>query len=114
MPAAELSAGAAQQRKESAPEVVPADTAFLVFRNASTGEIVMTHDVNAPITVNRPPTFDDVYGMMHIVLKDIVANQTATLAARANFQMNQQMAQSLAAMGGQDGLSQVLKDLQRK
>ena len=117
MPAAELGAAAAQQRTAPpapAPEVVEADTAFLVFRKADTGEIVMTHDINAPITVNRPPTFDDVYGMMQIVIKDIVANQTATLAARANFEMNQQVARQLQMMGGQDGLNAVLKDLQRK
>lgn len=118
MVAADLSAAAARTRtappeEDKAPEVVPAECAILVFRKP-TGEIVFTHDINTPIQVSRPVTFDDVYGMLHVVLKDIEVNQAAGLSAQANAMMSNMARQAGAGVPGGPDLDQILKNLNRE
>ena len=103
MPAVDLSAAAARARstqpappaEDAEPEIVPAETAFLVYRNGETGQIVMTHDINLPLLVKRSPNHDDVYMMMNVILKDMAAAQTAALTVQNILIKQQQMAQQM-------------------
>lgn len=107
MPAADLSnsvsrarriaesAAAAKAKEETAPEVIPVDTAFLCYRRQDTGQIVMTHDINTPIQVHRSPNHDDVYMMMQVILKDMTAAQIAALASEGVMLRQQAMVQSM-------------------
>lgn len=104
MPAVDLSGAAARDRanqngkpkEESAePEIIPVDTAFLVYRRADNGQIVMTHDINTAVQPARSPNHDDVYMMMQVILKDMLAAQIAALSVQGNLQAQQQMAQQM-------------------
>src|ERR1700691_3285950 len=86
---------AAAEAETAEPEIIPAETAFLVYRNGETGQIVMTHDINAPLLVRRSPNHDDVYMMMQIILKDMLAAQIASLSVQGNIQAQQQIAQQM-------------------
>ncbi len=112
MPAVDLSAAAARARSEPAedaePEVIPAETAFLVYRNGETGQIVMTHDINAPLLVKRTPNHDDVYMMMNVILKDMAAAQTAALTVQNILQVQQQMASQMMSPEEQTALAAMM------
>jgi hypothetical protein len=116
MPAVDLSDSAARVRaaaekakaEDAEPEVIPAETAFLVYRRGDTGQIVMTHDINAPLLVNRSPNHDDVYMMMQVILKDMLANQIATLSVQGNIQAQQQIAQQMMSPGEQEALKAMM------
>jgi siroheme synthase len=105
MPAADLSQSVARARTQAEaaaaaeenaePEIIPAETAFLVYRNSETGQIVMTHDINAPLQCVRTPNHDDVYMMMNVILKDMAASQTAALTVQGLMQAQQQIAQQM-------------------
>jgi hypothetical protein len=101
MPAVDLSASAASARKAqeaatAAPaEPIPCDTAFIVYKRRDTGQIVITHDINVPIIVERGPTRDEVYGYLHVILKNLLAEQTAGMAAQAGLQLNSFVAQQM-------------------
>ena len=85
----------AKPEADKEPEVIPADTAFLCYRRIDNGQIVMTHDINAPIQVRRTPNHDDVYMMMQVIIKDMQAAQIAALTVQGNLQAQQQMAQQM-------------------
>ena len=115
MPAVDLSAAAARARtqqpadnKPDEPEVIPADTAFLVYRNGETGQIVMTHDINAPLLVKRSPNHDDVYMMMNVILKDMAAAQTAALTVQNILAMQQQVAQQMMSPAEQAAMQAMM------
>ena len=84
-----------QKDKPKSDEPLAVDTAFLVYRRIDNGQIVMTHDINTPIKVHRSPNHDDVYMMMSVILKDMMAAQTAALTVQGNMNAQQQMAQQL-------------------
>lgn len=86
---------AAQPAEDAEPEIIPTDTAFLVYRRGDTGQIVMTHDINALLQVARTPNHDDVYMMMNVILKDMAAAQTAALTVQNMLQAQQAMAQQM-------------------
>jgi hypothetical protein len=115
MPAVELGqsaararAAAAQPAEDAEPEIIPAETAFLVYRNAETGQIVMTHDINATLQVRRTPNHDDVYMMMQIILKDMLAAQIAALSVQGNISAQQQIAQQMMSPDEQAALQAML------
>ena len=116
MPAADLSQSQARRRavedeaakKMAEPEIIPADTAFLVYRRADTGQIVMTHDINAALQVNRSPNHDDVYMMMQVIIKDMMAAQIAALSVQGNLQAQQQMAQQMMSPQEQQALASMV------
>jgi hypothetical protein len=115
LPAVDLSAAAARARTQAPPpaepaepEVIPAETAFLVYRNGETGQIVMTHDINAPLLVKRSPNHDDVYMMMNVILKDMAAAQTAALTVQNILSAQQQMAQQMMSPDEQAALQAML------
>jgi hypothetical protein len=120
LPAVDLSAAAARARTQQAPppaedaepEVIPADTAFLVYRNGKTGQIVMTHDINAPLLVNRSPNHDDVYMMMNVILKDMAAAQTAALTVQNILQAQQAMASQMMSPQEQAAMQAMLSGQQ--
>jgi hypothetical protein len=119
LPAVDLSAAAARARTTQAPpaepeepEVIPAETAFLVYRNGETGQIVMTHDINAPLLVKRSPNHDDVYMMMNVILKDMAAAQTAALTVQNILSMQQQMASQMMSPDEQAALQAMLSGKQ--
>lgn len=104
MPAVDMSPEAIRARRngqqakpeaDKEPEVIPTDTAFLVYRRVDNGQIVMTHDINTPIQVRRSPNHDDVYMMMQVIIKDMMAAQIAALSVQGNLQAQQQMAQQM-------------------
>lgn len=121
MPAVDLSGAAARARQQATapaedaePEIIPAETAFLVYRRGDTGQVVMTHDINAPLQVQRSPNHDDVYMLMNVILKDMAAAQTAALTVQNILTAQQQMAQQMmspeeaqamqAMMAGRNGV----------
>lgn len=115
MPAVDLSAAAARARTTQAPPaepeepaVIPADTAFLVYRNGETGQIVMTHDINSPLQVSRTPNHDDVYMMMNVILKDMAAAQTAALTVQNILAAQQAVAQQMMSPEEQAALQAML------
>lgn len=122
MPAVDLSAAAArergrervngQQEQEKEPEIIPVDTAFLVYRRMDTGQIVMTHDVNSPIQVRRSPNHDDVYMMMQVILKDMQAAQVAELSAMRFMQAQQQLAQQMMSPAEAQAMAEMFKQRQ--
>lgn len=114
MPATDLSQAAAraraaaQEQANKPPETIEATTAYIVYTRKSDGAIVLTHDINVPLKVDRPPTHDEVYGSMHVVQKDLVGQQYAGMSAQANLQLNNFVAQQMQA---QQDLAPVLNDL---
>ena len=114
MPATDLSQAAARARAAAAEqagkpsEPIEATTAYIVYTKKDTGQIVLTHDINVPLVVERPPTHDEVYGSMHIVQKDIAGQQYAAMAAQATLQLNNFVAGQLQA---QQEMAPVLEDL---
>lgn len=113
MPAAELGGTATKARQaereeaQKAPEVVPVDTAFLVYRK-TTGEIVMTQDINTPVVPNRPPNLDDVFSMSSVIVKDLNAQTVvgvlqqlgaAAAQAQAAAPMTEEVVRKLRAEG---------------
>jgi hypothetical protein len=94
MPAVDLADRARQQdQSETKEEVIEATTAFLIYVRKDTGQIVMTHDINAPVVAERGPNHDEVYGTLQVIIKDLVANQNAGLTAQAVMQMQQALMQ---------------------
>ncbi len=59
-----------------APEVIEADTAFLVYRLPS-GQTVVTPDLNTPVIARREPTTHEVIGMSHNVIDEVRTIMTA-------------------------------------
>lgn len=91
----ELSQSAASQRVEPEEEVIDvieARTAFLVFTTPE-GNTVLTADINAPITVERPPTSHEVKGALYVVLSDFAVSETALNTAQMTINTQMQMAQ---------------------
>jgi hypothetical protein len=119
MPAVDLSAAAARQRAngngqppqpepDAEPEVIPVDTAFLVYRRIDNGQIVMTHDINVAIQPQRGPNHDDVYMMMQVIIKDMLAAQIAGLSVQGQLQAQQQMAQQMMSPAEQAAMAGVM------
>lgn len=111
--AADLSSAAARARTappepDPEPEIIPADTAFLVYRRADTGQIVMTHDINVALQCNRSPNHDDVYMMMQVILKDMLAAQIAALSVQGNISAQQQIAQQMMSPSEQQALAAMM------
>ena len=77
--------------EEQAP--IDAVTAFIVFKLPD-GSTVMHHDINLPITVQRPPSRDEVKGMCSNAVDDINNQEQAMLTTQQVIgnlmQMNQQ------------------------
>jgi hypothetical protein len=98
MPAVDLSERQAKQQEnkpEEQEEVIPATTAFLIYIREDNGQIVMTHDINAPVVAKRSPNHDEVYGTLQVILKDLVANQNAGMTANAVLQMQKELANQM-------------------
>lgn len=118
MPAVDLSDSAARLRaaqaqavtaaEEAEPEIIPVDTAFLVYRRGDTGQIVMTHDINAAVQVARTPNHDDVYMMMQVIIKDMMAAQIAALSVQGNLNAQQQIAQQMMSPTERAAMEQML------
>jgi hypothetical protein len=116
VPAVDLSGNAARARaaaeaaaaRADEPEVIPAETAFLVYRRADNGQIVMTHDVNAALKVSRSPNHDDVYMMMQVIIKDMVAHQVAGLTVQSTLSAQQQIAKQMMSADEQAALQAMM------
>jgi hypothetical protein len=65
-----------------APEVIHAETAFIVYRLPD-GQVILNADLNAPVTVRRPPLSHDVVGMAHCVIEYIRLMGLAPATAKA-------------------------------
>lgn len=108
----DLSQSAARQRTtpETAkePELIEASIAYIVYVKKDTGQFVLTHDINAPLQVDRAPTHDEVYASMHVIMKDIVGQQYAGMSAQAGLQLNTYMAGQLQA---QQELDPILRNI---
>jgi len=116
MAVADLSSAAARSRRPeapAAPEIIEADTAFLVYRRKDTGQIVLSNDLNAAVKADRQPTHNDVYMFLHVLLKDIVGEQYATMAAQMQLALQAQIQQAMGSIGGSDGLQEVLKNIRK-
>jgi hypothetical protein len=105
MAAVDLSQSAQRERKaqeaqqalvndEALPEVIEAEYAFMIYRKPD-GQLVLTNDLNVPLTVERPPTHDEVYSAFDIMRKDMVVQQTAATSAQAVLQMQQALMQQI-------------------
>ena len=121
MPAADLGDAAARARRavpapkaDEEPEIIPVDTAFLVYRRADTGQIVMTHDINAPVQTARSPNHDDVYMMMQVILKDMFAAQIAALSVQGNLQAQQALAQQMMSPAEQAAMQTLVANQGRR
>jgi hypothetical protein len=97
-----------QKAEDKEPEIIPVDTAFLVYRRVDNGQIVMTHDINAAVAPRRSPNHDDVYMMMQVIIKDMMAAQIAALSVQGNMQAQQQMAQSMMSPMEQEAMQALL------
>jgi len=64
-----------------APEVISAETAFIVYR-LEDGQVILDANLNAPVSVRRAPLSHDVIGMAHCVIEDI--RLMGTIPAIAN------------------------------
>lgn len=119
MPAADLSSSAARARAPEpsktadTPDIIETECAFLVYKRKDTGQIVLSNDLNAPVTAERAPTHNDVYMFLNVILKDIVGEQYATMAAQMQFAMAAQMQQAVQSMGGQAGIDEVLRNIRK-
>lgn len=118
MPAVDLSQSAARERKadatqalendEALPEIVEAEYAFLVYRKPN-GQLTLTNELDTPITVKRPPTHDEVFSAFHVLLKDMVVQQTAATSAQAVIQMQQALMQQIQGSSEFDKIRQQLQ-----
>lgn len=91
----ELGRAAAAERtqpEEEVIDVIEAKTAFLVFTTPE-GNTVLTADINAPISVERPPTSHEVKGALYVVLSDFAVSETALNSAQMTINTQMQMAQ---------------------
>lgn len=117
MPAVDLSERQAkQEEKPTEPEVIEATTAFLIYIRKDNGQIVMTHDINAPVVAERGPNQDEVYGTLAVIQKDLVANQNAGMTASAVLQMQQELAKQMMqqqAAQNDPNVQQALKAFQK-
>ena len=118
MAVADLSQAAARTRKpepakDSAPEVISVETAFLVYKRKDTGQIVLSPDLNAAVMADRPPTGNDVYMFLQVLLKDIVGEQYGAMAAQTLLAMQAQMQQAVQSMGGREGIDKIMRDLKK-
>jgi hypothetical protein len=102
MPVADLGAAAASQRGASPEEVIAAETAYIVYVRKDTGQVVISPNVNVPLTVDRAPTHDEIFMTSHVIIKDIVGQQYSAMSAQAGLQLNNYMAQTAAATDGLD------------
>lgn len=76
-----------QDKEEKELELVEADAAFLVM--VKDGQVVMSTDINIPITVERQPTLHEIRGACYNVLTDLQNQETAMQSAQhtVNFQL---------------------------
>jgi hypothetical protein len=93
MPVADLSASATRQRKTEAPEAIQAEYAYMVYVRKDNGQVVITPDLNVPVSMERPPTTDEIFMTTQVIIKDIVGQQYAAMTAQAQLQLNTYMAQ---------------------
>lgn len=94
----ELGKSAANQRAaEEAEEdtVLEAESAFLIVKNKE-GLYMMSLDINVPINVERQATLPEVKAALHVVLDDLITQETAALAAQGVVMHQMQMAAKLA------------------
>ena len=109
MPAADLSATG---REDRAPQIVPAEVAFVVYRTPE-GQIMISDDLNTALQVSRQPSLDDIYSMMATGVKNITVNQTA-MATSGQIALTQAIAkQNAGGMPGMPGLDEVLKNIRK-
>jgi hypothetical protein len=114
MPAVDLSERQKQQEEETKePEVIEATTAFLIYIRADNGQIVMTHDINAPVSPARAPNHDEVYGTLSVIMKDLIANQNAGLTANAVLQMQQELGRQMMQQQAAENDPRVQEALKR-
>ena len=82
--------------------VIAAETAYIVYVRKDTGQVVISPNVNVPLTVDRAPTHDEIFMTSHVIIKDIVGQQYSAMSAQAGLQLNNYMAQTAAATDGLD------------
>lgn len=77
------------------PKVIKARTAFLLFIDEN-GQANVSDDINLPITVERKPSPDELFGALHVILKNLNAQEAAAatmfnmmMSARAQQEANQ-------------------------
>jgi len=92
------------------PDVIHADTAFLVYKTPD-GQVILTADLNTPVSVRRGPLNHDIVGMSHCVLEDIRLMGSApaiaqTVVNAVKLEQQQQMEQMQQA--------QVLQQIQKQ
>lgn len=86
-------------------EFIEAQSAFLVYRTAE-GQVVLTPNINAAITVERQPTMNEIYSACTVITKDITTQETAqTMVAFMN-------AAAQRAMSDQQN-TQIMQQLQK-
>lgn len=89
------------------PEIVPAVTAFIVYMTED-GRVLVDANLDSPIAAQRPPTFDDIYGMCSNTLKDVQNTDAAIKSANAvlngMMQINKQMAEAQQSAQIQEAL----------
>jgi hypothetical protein len=117
MAAVDLSQSAARERTaeearaaledDKAMEVIEAEYAFMIYRKAD-GQLVLTNDLNVPVTTERAPTHDEVFCAFQIMLKDMVVQQTAATSAQAVLQMQQALMQQIQGSSEFDKIRQEL------
>lgn len=99
-------------KQPEAPEIIEAVTAFVVYLTPD-GRVMADVDLNAPITAQRPPTFDDMYGMCANVMKDVTNTDSAMKTAQATIngqlQVQAQMQQAQQNAQIQQALAEAAK-----
>lgn len=69
-----------QNKESEAPQIIEAETAFLVFiakDNDGIPRTLLSTDINVPVTPDHTASMDEVLGAMSVVSGDIQAGKTA-------------------------------------
>jgi len=79
---------------EKQPEIVEAETAFLIFVSKDVNGVprtLLTTDINAAISPDHPASMDEVLAALHIVASDIQAGKNAEMLMLKQQMMARQM-----------------------
>lgn len=90
MPAIELDKRQAAETPVEEPNLIEAETAFLVFRTKE-GAYGVSGNINIPLTVEKEPTLTDIKAALYTTLSDLTREETAILAAQHVYNMQMQL-----------------------
>jgi|HubBroStandDraft_6_1064221.scaffolds.fasta_scaffold1638051_1 hypothetical protein len=118
-PVPELNTTAARARSQTvpppvtatAPEVIQARYAFLIYATPA-GEVILTPDLDAAVTVERAASPDEIKGACQVIAGHIQTQETMMLTTQ-NILMNLQRMGQARAVSADPSVQEALSKLRR-